>query len=201
MEFIGDCGPKHIHRWYGPSLSPKFITANSDGSVTAILLFSGQTWENTPQSLYKNNSCPITFYTRPLPKLRETINDTAAHYSDGWRYEAKRDMGDYQGDVHVTEKTGSYGDFEFTGEGIEILSEKFRDMGDVEVLLDGISQGIFHLYQDPMPRLYQIPFFRKLDLAKGKHTVRVINSAPNGVTCIVDGFKVYGVSGSGIVSI
>jgi hypothetical protein len=192
MEFIGKPGANRIHRWYGPTLSPKFIAENSDGSVTAILLFSGQTWENKPDSLYKNNSCPVTFYTRPLPKLCETANDTAAHYSDGWRHETKRGFGDYQDDVHVTEKPGSYCDFEFVGEGIEILSEKFHDMGDVEVLLDGTSQGIFHLYQDPMPRLYQIPFYRKMDLAKGRHTVRVINRATSGILCIVDAFKVYG---------
>ena len=194
MEFIGQPGTNRIHRWYGPSLSPKFITDNPDGSVTAILLFSGQTWENTLTSLYKNNSCPVTFHTRPLPKLRETVNDTAAHYSDGWRYEPKRGVGDYQDDVHVTEKTGLYCDFEFTGEGIEILSEKFHDMGEVEVLLDGQSQGRFNLYQDPMPRLYQIPFYRKMDLAKGRHMIRVINRAPDGTICIVDGFKVYGTS-------
>ena len=156
------------------------------------MLFSGQTWENTRESLYKNNSCPVTFYTRPLPKLRETVNDTAGKYSDGWRYESKRRVGDYHDDIHVTDKPGSYCDFEFTGEGIEILSEKFHDMGDVEVLLDGKSQGIFHSYQDPMPRLYQIPFFRKMDLAKGRHTIRVINRAPAGVFCIVDGLTIYG---------
>lgn len=192
MEFIGNPGPNRVSRWYGPTLSPKFITANSAGSVTVILLFSGQTWENKPDSLYKNNSCPVTFYTRPLPRLRESINDTAARYSDGWRYEPKRGVGDYQDDVHATAKTGSYCDLEFTGEGIEILSEKFHDMGEVEVVLDGQSQGRFNLYQDPMPRLYQIPFYRKMDLAKGRHTVRVINRAPDGVVCIVDGFKVYG---------
>lgn len=192
MEFIGKPGEKRIHRWYGPSLSPRFITENPDGSVSVILLFSGQTWENKPDSLYKNNSCPVTFYTKPLPKLREAVNDTTAKYSDGWRYESKREVGDYQDDAHVTAKNGSYCDFEFTGEGIEILSEKFHDMGDVEVVLDGNSQGIFHLHQDPMPRLYQIPFFRKMDLAKGRHTLRVINRAPDGVYCIVDGFKIYG---------
>ena len=193
MEFIGQPGTNRVHRWYGPSLSPKFITKNPDGSVTVILLFSGQTWENKPDSLYKNNSCPVTFYTRPSPKLRETVNDTAAEYSDGWRYEPKRGVGDYQDDVHMSEKTGSYCDFEFTGEGVEILSEKFHDLGDVEVLLDGASQGIFHLYQDPMPRLYQIPFYRKMNIVKGRHTVRVINRAPAGVFCIIDGFNIYGV--------
>jgi hypothetical protein len=192
MEFIGKPGTNRVSRWYGPTLSPKFITENPDGSVTAVLLFSGQTWENKPDSLYKNNSCPVTFYTRPLPKLRETVNDTAAKFSDGWRYEPKRGVGDFQDDVHVTDKTGSSCDFEFTGEGIEILSEKFHDMGEVEVLLDGQSQGRFNLYQDPMPRLYQIPFYRKMDLAKGRHTLRVINRAPAGVACIVDGFKIYG---------
>ena len=192
MEFIGQQGTNQINRWYGPSLSPKFITANPDGSVTAILLFSGQIWDNTPESHYKNNSCPVTFYTRPLPKLRETVNDTAAHFSDGWRYVSERQVGDYQDDVHVTEKTGSSCDFEFSGTGIEILSEKFYDMGEEEVLLDGHSQGRFNLYQDPMPRLYQIPWYRKMDLPQGQHTIRIINRAPDGVTCIVDGFKVYG---------
>ena len=61
MQFIDKPGRERIHRWYGPSLSPKFISENPDGSATAILLFSGQTWENTPSSLYKNNSCPVTF--------------------------------------------------------------------------------------------------------------------------------------------
>ena len=192
MEFIGQPGTNRVHRWYGPSLSPKFIADNPDGSVTVILLFSGQTWENTPESLYKNNSCPVTFHTRPLPRLRETVNDTAAKYSDGWRHETNRGVGDFQDDLHVTAKTGSYCDFEFTGEGIGILSEKFHDLGDVEVLLDGTSQGVFHLYQDPMPRLYQIPFCRKMDLPKGRHIVRVINRAPAGVGCSVDGFKIYG---------
>ena len=192
MEFIGQPGTNRIHRWYGPTLSPKFITDNPDGSATAILLFSGQTWENTPQSLYKNNSCPVTFYTRPLPKFRETVNDTAAKYSDSWRYETKRGVGDFQDDVHVSEKMGSSCDFEFTGEGIEILSEKFHDLGEVEVILDGQSQGRFNLYQDPMPRLYQIPFYRKMNLPKGRHTVRVINRASDGVFSIIDGFKIYG---------
>lgn len=63
-DFIAD-RKERIHRWNGPSLSPRFITENSDGSVTAILFFSGQTWEDKPEGLYKNNSLPVTFYTRP----------------------------------------------------------------------------------------------------------------------------------------
>jgi hypothetical protein len=190
-EFMGDT-KQRISRWYGPSLSPKFITSHPDGSATVILLFSGQLWDDKPESLYKMNFCPVTFYTHPLPQLREMVNNTAADYSAGWQYQTKRGYDDYQDDIHVTTTPGAYCEFSFSGEGIEILSEKYSDMGDVELMLDGNSQGIFHLSQDPMPRLYQIPFYRKMDLTPGKHSVRVVNRANNGAFCIVDGFKVYG---------
>ena len=193
-EFIGN-KQRRVNRWYGPSLSPRFITDNPDRSVTAIMTFSGQTWEDNPDSLYKNNSCPVTFYTRPHPRLQETSNDTDARYSDGWSYQAKRGYGDYMDDVHATSTPGRYCDFDFTGAGIEVLSEKYRDMGEVEVILDGASQGTVSLYQDPMPRLYQIPFYRNLSLAPGKHTLRVINRAPAGKFCVIDGFKVFGSAG------
>ena len=192
MEFIGAQGRNRSHRWYGPTFSPKFITAHPDGSVTAILLFSGSTWEDKPDSLYKNNSCPVTFYPQSLPPLRATFNDTAASYSDGWFYQTNRNVGDLNNDVHVSTNAASHCDFTFTGEGIEVLSEKFHDLGDVEVLLDGVSQGISHLYQDPMPRLYRVPVFRKMDLPPGPHTVRIINRDTKGAFCLVDGFRVYG---------
>jgi hypothetical protein len=192
MDFIGDSGKQNIHRWYGPTFSPKFITENFDGSVTVILLFSGSTWENTPDSLYKNNSCPVTFYPQPQPKLRETFNDTDAKYSDGWFYQTNRNVGDWNNDVHITANAGSYCEFTFDGVGIEVLSEKFHDMGEIELALDGVSQGHCQLYQDPMPRLYRIPVFRKMDLSPGRHIVRVTNIATNGAFCLVDGFKVYG---------
>jgi hypothetical protein len=191
MEFIGDPGPKRIHRWYGPTFSPKFITENPDGSVTAILLFSGSTWEDKSDSLYKNNSCPVTFYSKPQPKLRKTFNDTAAQYSDSWFYQTNRNVGDWNNDAHVTTNAGSYCDFTFKGVGIEVLSEKYHDMGAVEISLDGLSQGQIQLYQDPMPRLYRIPVFRRMDLPPGRHTIRITNIATNGAFCLVDGFKIY----------
>ncbi len=181
----------NAHRWYGPVLSPKFIANNPDGSVTVIMLFSGSTWENTPNSLYKNNSCPVTFYPHRQPQLRETFNDTAAQYSDGWYYQTNRNVGDWNNDVHVSTNTGSYCEFAFQGAGIEVLSEKFHDLGPVEISLDGCSQARVQLYQDPMPRLYQVPVFRRMDLSPGRHTVRVTNLATNGAFCLVDGFRVY----------
>ena len=101
-------------------------------------------------------------------------------------------MGDWHDDAHVTATPGSSCEFSFDGEGIEVLSEKFHDMGEVEVLLDGKSQGTYSLCQDPMPRLYRIPFYRNLALPRGHHTVRIVNRAPAGTPCLIDGFRVYG---------
>ena len=192
LQFIGDRSGNG-HRWYGPVFSPKFITANPDGSVTAIMLFSGSTWENKPSSLYKNNSCPVTFYpyAAAAPCVRRSTTPPRNIPPAGFtRPTAATATGRTTSTSPPT--AGSYCDFTFTGEGIEVFSEKFHDMGEVEVLLDGVSQGISDLYQDPMPRLYRIPFFRKMDLPPGRHTVRVIDRATSGAFCIVDGFNVFG---------
>jgi hypothetical protein len=189
-DFIAD-RKQRIHLWYGPSLSPRFITANSDGSVTAILTFSGQTWEDKPEGLYKNNSLPVTFYTAPQLKDVQCIDDSEAKYSSGWTVRSDELVGDFRDDVHITTTQGAYADFQFSGRGIEILSEKSSELGDVEVLLDGVSMGTFNLYQDPMPRLYQVPFYRNMGLHDGPHTVRIVNKAPTGTACILDGFRVY----------
>jgi len=191
LQFLAD-QKGNAHRWYGPVFSPKFITNNADGSVTVIMVFSGSTWENTPNSLYKNNSCPVTFYPKPQPQLLKTINDTDAQYSDGWIYQTNRNVGDWGNDAHVSTKPGSYCEITFTGGGIEVLSEKFHDLGEIEVALDGVSQGRYQLYQNPMPRLYRVPVFRKMDLSPGRHVLRVTNIATNGAFCLVDGFKIYG---------
>jgi hypothetical protein len=191
-DFIADT-QQRVSRWYGPSLSPKFITDNLDGSVTAILTFSGQDLNrDRPAALYKNNSCPVTFYTKPQPKEVQSFNDTDARYSTNWSYVPDRNVGDYHNDAHVTTTRSEYVDFAFTGRGIEILSEKNSHMGAVEVLIDGASKGTFRLYQDPMPRLYQVEFYRNMNLTNRTHTVRILNKAPDGTPCIIDGFRVYG---------
>ncbi len=190
-DFIAD-RKSRIHRWYGPSLCPRFITENQDGSVTVILTFSGQTWEGTPQSLYKNNSLPVTFYTSALPKEVTNFNDADARFSGDWTYEPNTGRGDYDNDAHTTTTPNAEADFDFTGSGIELLSEKSRDMGTIEVVLDGQSRGTVSLYQDPMPLLYQVEVYRNLGLAPVRHSLRVINRSRHGKRIVIDGFRVYG---------
>ena len=142
--------------------------------------------------MYKCNSYRVIFYAHPLPKQWETFNDTAATFSAGWNYRINRSFGDYQDDVHITTNAEANCDFSFRGEVVEILSEKFAGLGEVKVVLDGETQGNFSPYQDPMPRLYQVPFHRNLNLALGRHKVRAINLSAAGAGTIIDGIKVYG---------
>jgi hypothetical protein len=190
-DFIGDT-KKLIHRWYGPSLSDRFLKTNEDGSVSATLTFSGQEWEDKPTGFYKNNCCPLILSTRSLPKEVTSYNDSAATYSNRWTLESNRGVGDFHDDAHVTRVSGESAVFSFQGSGIEALSEKYSDMGSVEVILDGVSQGTFDLHQDPMPRLYQIEFFRAMNLSNVPHKLQIINKSPDGTVCLIDGFRVYG---------
>jgi hypothetical protein len=64
-----------------------------------------------------------------------------------------------------------------------VLSEKLRDMGEIELVLDGVSQGFYQLYQDPMPRLYQVPVFRKTDLPSARHAIESPTLPPTERFC------------------
>ncbi len=191
-DFLAD-RREPTHRWYGPSFSPKFITANADKSVTAIMTFAGMTWDDTPDSLYKNNCCPVTFYTAPQPRLLQWVNDnnSAIVYSDGWDDQQHRGVGDYYDDLHVSSTPGATIDFTFQGSGIEVLSEKHSDLGAMEVVIDGVSAGTVSQTQNPFPLLYRVPIYRNMGLTQGTHMVRLISKALAGTKVTFDGYRVY----------
>ncbi len=58
--------------------------------------------------------------------------------------------------------------------------------------IGGWAYGTENDSGDPMPRLYCIPVFRRMNLPLGQHTVRVTNMAANAAFCLVDGFRVFG---------
>jgi hypothetical protein len=192
-DFLADTAG-NVHRWYGPSLCSKFIATNPDKSVTAIMSFSGQTWEDQPSSLYKCNLVPVTFYATPRPRLLQWLNDNdpSITYSDGWVYEPHFGKGDYRGDEHRSSIPGSTATINFLGSGIEILAAKSTDLGEIDVIVDGVSAGRFSECQNPFPRLYQIPIYRDLNLPYGQHTALIVNRAPAGTFVTLDGYKTYG---------
>jgi len=98
----------------------------------------------------------------------------------GW--EQYRDGQAYGQTAHGSPEAGDYGEYTFTGTGVEVYTWKGSDGGNVEVFIDGISEGIFSLYADPDQ--YNQLLYSNADLSGGSHTIRIV--AVDGAWCMVD---------------
>ncbi|MER7006953.1 carbohydrate-binding protein [Dactylosporangium sp. NPDC000555] len=102
------------------------------------------------------------------------VNDTALTYDAGWGYGGGRGYGDYNDDTHYTTTVGATASYTFTGTGVEYLSERFSDMGNVDVYIDNVFQANVNL-NVPGARQVQQVVFSKTGLASGTHTIRIVN--------------------------
>jgi hypothetical protein len=185
--------PKGQHM-YGPNLIAKY--QERDGENVEISLFtSGCTFQDTPAGLYKMWRIPLTVKTKPAPATKMVNdNDPAIRYRGRWRYGTTRDylpesqLNDYQDDIHYTNQQGDAAEYAFNGTGIEVLCEKFKDLGTLEVYLDGQHRGKISLKVENFPRLARIPVFRVQGLTPGPHTIRVENAGAEYIA--LDGFVV-----------
>ncbi len=119
-----------------------------------------------------------------------TMNNTYSGitYSGSWSISNNRPFNDYSKDVQYTETDQDYFEYSFTGTGIEYITEKYSDMGNVEIFIDGVSQGMVNCYV-PGNRLSQQVVFVKTDLPAGTHTIKGVKSS--GQFMLVDAFKVH----------
>jgi hypothetical protein len=175
---------------YGPNLCAKHQERVGD-DVNIALFTSGCPFEDKPTGLYKNWLIPLVVKTKPPPH-RLLINDNASaiHYTGQWQALKRPERGYHQGDIHATRTAGDSAELTFGGTGIALLSEKFSDLGTVEVFLDGRSRGTINLHQDDFPRLVQITVFSEQGLPPGSHTIRFVNQTAAWFT--VDTFVVTG---------
>ena len=179
--------PKGQH-FYGPNLCAKYQERMGD-DMKVDLYTSGCPFEDKPTGLYKNWRIPLTVRTKPLPRtVLVNDDDPAIRYTGQWQAFKRPERGYHQGDIHATMAAGDSVEFTFNGTGIALLSEKFNDLGAVDVLLDGRSRGTIRLKQDDFPRLVQITVFTEQDLSSGSHTIRLINQT--AVWFTVDAFAV-----------
>ncbi|MFF7989030.1 hypothetical protein ACFZDG_04450 [Kitasatospora xanthocidica] len=114
-------------------------------------------------------------------------NDTRAAYTGSWTVSAKRDYGDVGDDVHSTSTNGDAVELSFTGTGIDVLGERFTDLGDIDVYVDGQFDRTVSA-QGAAPRLAQQVVYSRTGLAKGPHTVRLVKKS--GQSMVIDGFSV-----------
>lgn len=103
-----------------------------------------------------------------------TLNDDAAGvtYSGSWRPNRNRGYGDFHDDVHYTNSNGDSVSYSFTGTGISIFTETFRDEGRMDVYLDGQFQRTVDTTGET--RRSQQLVFKACGLQTGYHNIRAV---------------------------
>lgn len=114
-------------------------------------------------------------------------NDSKIRYVGTWNWAGNRGFGDINDDVHYTMTNGDYVEFTFTGTGIEFITEKNKDQGDMDVYLDGQFVETISCYAPS--RLAAQVVYKKTGLTPGQHTIKLVKKS--GEYALVDAFTVY----------
>lgn len=112
------------------------------------------------------------------------LNDTdpAISYTGSWTLSSNRGVGDYQNDVHFTTTNGDYVQFTFNGTGIDFITEKNSDQGDVDIYMDDAFKQTVSTYNSS--RLAQQAVYSISGLPSGQHTLKAVKKS--GVYMLLD---------------
>ena len=94
----------------------------------------------------------------------------------------------YDGGLNITFTDGDYAEFTFEGTGIGFMTERYNDLGEVEVYVDGVLEATVDCYNDPDGQSQSL-VFTKLGMEYGKHTIKVVKKS--GQYMLVDAFAVW----------
>jgi len=174
----------NIHDIY--SDTSNYSNKGTNISLQQATVVSGGAWPSAAQSIIAAAG-PST--PNPIAEgLTGRINDddSAITYTGNWSVSNDRGYGDYVDDVHVTRGNGDGASLTFTGTGVSVLGEKYSDQGQVEVFLDGTSQGLFDT--SSAARQAQAVIYSTSGLSLGSHTIRVVKRS--GTYATLDAFDV-----------
>ncbi|GIH25476.1 hypothetical protein Aph01nite_37860 [Acrocarpospora phusangensis] len=133
------------------------------------------------------------------------------NFGNQWTYAGNRanvefasgSLKDYQDDIQHATVDNATATVKFTGTGIDILSERDNDMGQVSILLDDATTPVIRdasKKADGTPlgatepnKLGQEALWSVKGLAYGEHTVKLskVSGTPGGTYMILDALKVY----------
>ena len=149
------------------------MTPYADGTVLPVTLQAMVALKNTIKSTVIDGN---NFYN-------DTYNQIT--YSGSWSYSNSRGFADFNDDVHSTTTNGDYCEFSFTGNGIDLYSEKNNDQGDMDIYIDNVFQSTVSCYNGS--RLTnQIIFQTSLPI--GAHTLKAVKKS--GQYMVLDGYMV-----------
>jgi hypothetical protein len=118
-----------------------------------------------------------------------TVNDSDGNivYTGGWGVSGNRGYGDFGNDVHYTQTNGDSFQYTFTGTGVDYVTEKYTDLGQVDIFVDGVFQQTVDCSNGS--RLVQQVAYGIRGLTPGTHTIKGVKKT--GQYMLVDAFTTY----------
>jgi alpha-galactosidase len=132
---------------------------------------------HTIKAVKKNGTYMILdkFNVTGGPKLQYNNTDPGITYTGAWSLSGNRGFGDYNNDVHFTQTNNDSFQFTFTGTGIEWITEKAADQGNVDIYVDNVLQQTVNT-SNPT-RLTQQSVFSVSGLPAGTHTFKAVKKS------------------------
>ncbi|NIK71882.1 glycoside hydrolase family 27 protein [Paenibacillus sp. BK720] len=114
-------------------------------------------------------------------------DDTGVKYTGAWQRSYNRGLGDYQDDVHFTQTNNDAFEYTFRGTGIDLITEKSPDQGNVDVYIDNVLKGTVNTYNSV--KQTQQTVYSISGLTNGTHTVKVVKKS--GTYMLFDKLRFY----------
>ncbi|MFC5403277.1 carbohydrate-binding protein [Cohnella soli] len=170
------------------SSDPSVATLSANGVVTPL------SWGTTTLTVsYDGVSGSYELKVTDPSVYLYYVNDTdpGIVYSGQIGSDSHRGLGDYGDDIHYSVAKNDYFEYRFRGTGIAFLTEKYTDMGTIDVYVDGILRQTIDCFASS--RMAQQQVFRLSGLPFGEHTIKVVNRntySESGKIAIMDAFIV-----------
>jgi transcriptional regulator with XRE-family HTH domain/tetratricopeptide (TPR) repeat protein len=109
----------------------------------------------------------------PLLGRRTPINDNDERIIYNGDWQTRIHEGDFNSDAHFTNSEGAAFLYPFEGWGIEIISDTSSIRGEIEILIDDVSEETVNTLLTAN-KLSQTIVFSKTDLPQGTHMLKVV---------------------------
>ena len=114
----------------------------------------------------------------PIRTVTHDDNDPSIAYAGTWSQSTGRGLGDYNDNVHYTERNGDSFQYTFQGTGVSYVTEMDTSQGDVDIYLDGqFVKTVNTGREEGQPRLSQQAVFTVNDLPDGSHTLMAVKKS------------------------
>ncbi|BAL88192.1 hypothetical protein AMIS_29720 [Actinoplanes missouriensis 431] len=114
----------------------------------------------------------------PVRTIVHDNTDPGISYAGTWSQSTGRGLGDYNDNVHYTERNGDSFQYTFTGTGVSYITEMDTSQGEVDIYLDGqLVKTVNTGREQGQPRLSQQTVFSVNDLPNGSHTLMAVKKS------------------------